>query len=120
MFDKYYKDYWVMLTKKVPLPYKYFIDINWRSKKNAENTKIGKIWKKYLKNVNTVLDYGGGSGLTGEMLKTLKWNGKYELLDSSKNINPDYYDIDIVKKKYDMIVCLQVIEHLYFEDFRVY
>ena len=117
MFDKYYKDYWEMLTKKVPSPYKYFIDINWRSKKNAENTKIGKIWIKYLKNVNTVLDYGGGSGLTGEMLNNLKWNGKYELLDSSKNINPDYYDIDDVTKKYDMIVCLQVIEHLYFEDF---
>ena len=42
MFDKYYKDYWEMLTKKVPSPYKYFIDINQRSKKNAENTKIGK------------------------------------------------------------------------------
>ena len=51
------------------------------------------------------------------MLNNLKWNGKYELLDSSKNINPDYYNIADVTKKYDMIVCLQVIEHLYFEDF---
>ena len=44
MFDKYYKDYWEMLTKGSS-PYKYFIDINWRSKKMLKIQKLVKFGK---------------------------------------------------------------------------
>ena len=117
MFDKYYKNYWEMLSKVVPIPKKFFLDVDWRTKKSAGEQKVGKIWKKYLANVNTILDFGGGSRLTGAMLKNLKWNGIYEIVDSSINVQPEYVKLDDVNKKFDMVVCLQVIEHLYFEDF---
>ena len=106
-----------MLSKEVPIPKKFFLDVDWRTKKSAGEQKVGKIWKKYLANVNTILDFGGGSRLTGAMLKNLKWNGIYEIVDSSINVKPEYVKLDDVNKKFDMVVCLQVIEHLYFEDF---
>ena len=42
MFEEYYKNYWNMLSKKVPEPIKLFIDQNWREDPNAKSFKIGK------------------------------------------------------------------------------
>jgi len=117
MFEEYYINYWKMLTKKVPKPIKLFIDLNWREKTNAKSLKIGKIWLDYLTNVDSILDYGGGNRMTGLMLENLGWSGTYDIVDMSENVNPEYKDLTEVKKTYDMIVCLQVIEHMYFEDF---
>ena len=106
-----------MLSKKVPEPIKLFIDQNWREDPNAKSFKIGKIWLEYLKNIDSVLDYGGGNRMTGIMLRNLGWNGSYDVVDMSDDVDPEYKDLNEVKKNYDMIICLQVIEHMYFEQF---
>ena len=94
-----------MLSKKVPEPIKLFIDQNQREDPNAKSFKIGKIWLEYLKNIDSVLDYGGGNRMTGIMLRNLGWNGSYDVVDMSDDVDPEYKDLNEVKKNYDMIIC---------------
>ena len=117
MFEKYYKKYWNMLSKPIPKPKKLFIDPDWRMKSSAPSTKIGKEWLSYLKNVDSVLDYGGGSRLTGKMLENVGWKGSYEIVDMADDAQPEYKSLKEVNKIYDMVICMQVIEHMYFEEF---
>ena len=117
MIIKYYENYWTMMQNVNPKTKKSFVDINWRTNTNAKKMRIGRIWSKYIPQISSVLDYGGGNRLTGEMLKNLGYTGTYEVCDLAKDINAEYQNIDEIIKKYDLITCFQIIEHMYFEDF---
>ena len=40
-----------------------------------------------LKNIDSVLDYGGGNRMTGTMLRNLGWNGSYDVVDMSDDVD---------------------------------
>ncbi len=68
---------------------------------------------------NNILIIGGGDNLVGNILKLLGKN--VTTFDFDKNLNPDIVgsvtEIDkILTKKYDVILCCQVLEHIPFED----
>ena len=44
------------------------------------------------------LDYGGGNRMTGIMLRNLGWNGSYDVSDLSDVVDPEYKDLNEVKK----------------------
>lgn len=67
-----------------------------------------------------VLEIGKGSGFLIEYLKS--YGIKVETFDVAEDLSPDYLgDVmsidEIVKGKYDIIVCFQTLEHIKFENF---
>ena len=67
-----------------------------------------------------ILIIGNGDGIVANLLKM--FNKKITILDFDENLKPDIVgsvtDIDkLLKKKYDIIVCCQVLEHIPFENF---
>ena len=106
-----------MLQVPPPKIKKIFVDVEWRTNKNAVSTNAGREWLKYIKECKSTLDYGGGNRLTHTALKNLGYIGSYEVCDQAEDVGAEFNDIDKIDKKYDLVTCFQVIEHMYFEDF---
>lgn len=73
-----------------------------------------------LTNINSILLIGVGDNIVGNILKNLGYN--VTTFDFDKNLNPDIVgsvvDIkNIVKNKYDLILCCQVLEHIPYSNF---
>lgn len=73
----------------------------------------------------TILVIGKGDGVVPKMLEAyselFKLNLKIDTYDFAADLNPTYnadiLDMDkVLKKKYDVIVCCQMLEHIPFED----
>ncbi|MCR4693174.1 MAG: class I SAM-dependent methyltransferase, partial [Firmicutes bacterium] len=73
-------------------------------------------------NEHSILEIGYGSGFTNVVLKELGY--AIESLDINNNLNPTYVgDISTknfhLHKKYDCILCAEVLEHIPFEKFDI-
>ncbi|MBR5624924.1 methyltransferase domain-containing protein [bacterium] len=60
----------------------------------------------------SVLDFGAGPRLLMEKLSPVIGKIDYESYDIDRRTEQDYYDIKDIKKTFDIVVCLEVIEHL--------
>ena len=60
----------------------------------------------------SVLDFGAGPRLLMEKLGPVIGRIDYESYDIDRRTKQDYYDIKDIKKTFDIVVCLEVIEHL--------
>ena len=81
---------------------------------------------KKIKDNSLVLDVGCNAGFIGRTLRELRWHGNIDGIDKEKNYKSkamqfgynSFYNIDIetalenFKKKYDVIVFADVLEHL--------
>jgi len=119
MLRKYYENYFLLKdnSKPVPTPIKLSAYVEWGTSQNIKQTSIGRIWAKHVDNASSVLDYGGGQGRLEKALRNLGYSGSYETMDYNTSINHDFNNIQDIEKQYDLVTCLEVIEHLYFKDF---
>ena len=78
--------------------------------------KLLDIIKEELKDFLKILDVGAYNRKLGEQL--LKINSKiiYKSMDIDKSLPHDYYNLDDINEKFDIIVMSEVIEHLNFEE----
>ncbi|HXH73695.1 MAG TPA: methyltransferase domain-containing protein [Bacteriovoracaceae bacterium] len=109
-----YSNYWErkkLLREKVPRRFEVIQYTNSESMEAIED-----IFFQVLKESATVLDFGAGDmRIKNKMLKA-GYKGKYETLDLSDGGNYTYRDLKEVTKKFDVILCLDVIEHLSLTD----
>lgn len=87
-----------------------------------------KLWISFYNQINeiislepgSILEIGVGTGTVGMILKDLI-HLDYESMDIEKGLNPDHVgsviDMPFIDKKYDVVACFQVLEHLPYEKF---
>jgi SAM-dependent methyltransferase len=94
------------------------IKSDWRAleKRQLNKSPQGKLLKRKLTNINSVLDIGCGQSPVRRALADLGIIAKYESVDPDPSVKATYTAIDLVHKKYDCIFMLEVIEHLPLED----
>lgn len=117
--DEYYSKYFNMKqgTIQPPKPTKVPVYVGWGEKEELDKTKIGRIWREYVAGAQKVLDFGGGQGQLESIIRRLGFDGIYESLDLNTSKGHEYKSVADVEGEYDLVLCLEVIEHLYFEDF---
>ena len=76
-----------------------------------------KLLLEYILSAKSVLDFGAGSLLFKKMAVHNGFKGFYKTLDIGKDASYDYKDISEIQEKFDLILCLEVIEHIPLEEF---
>ena len=73
---------------------------------------------KELADGNSILDVGAGERYLPSKLKRLNPAKRiaYKSMDIDKTQKHDYYSLDEIQEKFDMITFLEVIEHMQFSD----
>ena len=104
-------------TVQPPKPIKIPVYVGWGDSEKIEESEIGIIWKRYISGAKKVLDFGGGQGQLEHIIRRLGFDGEYESLDLNLSKDHEYKSVNDVSSQYDLVLCLEVIEHLYFEDF---
>lgn len=72
--------------------------------------------RSYLTREARILDVGSGNRQVGEKLKAIYPGIIYKSMDIDKDKFHDYYSLDDVKEKFDIILLFEVIEHLEFDE----
>ena len=65
-----------------------------------------------LKNGDAILDIGANNRSLEKYLSSIIGKVSYFSLDTDKNLPHDYYDMAAIDRKFDVIVALDVIEHM--------
>ena len=60
----------------------------------------------------SLLDYGAGPRLLKEKIASIADKIEYVSYDIDRSTEQDYYNSDDIKRTFDLVVCLEVIEHL--------
>ncbi len=69
-----------------------------------------------LKKDSRILDVGSGNRQIGDKLKTVYPGIIYRSMDIDRDRFHDYYSLDDVKEKFDIVLLFEVIEHLEFDE----
>jgi 2-polyprenyl-3-methyl-5-hydroxy-6-metoxy-1,4-benzoquinol methylase len=80
---------------------------------------LSPIEKKYwsvVKDAQSILDFGAGDLWMMKKLQAHGYKGVYETLDVADGFDYTYKTLDQVKKKFDVIICLDVLEHMPLND----
>lgn len=114
IFDKYWEMKEAFFSSSITVKN---IEVNndWRFLKGRAVNKspIGKLLKRKIHNINSVLDVGSGLFPVNDALTQLGYNiTLYNTIDPDPSVNADYKDLLSVDSKYDCIFILEVIEHL--------
>jgi len=97
---KIYPDFWKIRVKKKPLQIL-----------NETIRAMGIPTEKF-----EMLDIGSSNRVMGDKLKKLFPGIRYESMDIDREQYHDYYDLNDIRKKYDLVCSFEVIEHLFFDD----
>lgn len=72
--------------------------------------------KPYLGEKVHILDVGSGNRELGKKLNALYPGIVYKSMDIDRDRVHDYYSLDDIKEKFDVVLLFEVIEHLEFEE----
>lgn len=78
--------------------------------------KPSNIVKSYLRDNIRVLDIGAGNRQIGEKVKELYPTITYKSMDVDRKMFQDYYTLEEIKEKYNLILLFEVIEHIEFKE----
>jgi hypothetical protein len=104
-----YQEYWKRkqtLKSKIP----HFPVVRWYD--CPELSPIEEIYFNHIRNCSSILDFGAGDLRTKNKFVAAGFKGQYDTLDIAGGFEYTYHDITQVKKTYDAILCLDVIEHV--------
>jgi hypothetical protein len=111
--DIVYGSYWRrkhILFQPVPaFPVKRW----WRTDRLSE---IERIYSEALKRSPSILDVGAGDLSIMRKFKSAGYSGEYHTLDPGEEYTHTYRDLAEVNRTYGAILCLDVIEHLAFQQ----
>lgn len=65
-----------------------------------------------IKNGDKILDIGAHNRSLQSQFKNYGRQITYKSMDIDKSLPHDYYSLDEIKDKFDVIICLEVIEHM--------
>lgn len=96
--------------------------------REAIHTKFPEVWgiplvkkrshilRKFLRDGMRLLDVGAGAkGVRGE-IEDLGIHVNYKSMDVDKTLRHDYYDLDDITERFDVITMFEVIEHISLEE----
>ncbi|MGA7105989.1 MAG: methyltransferase domain-containing protein, partial [Candidatus Deferrimicrobiaceae bacterium] len=69
-----------------------------------------------LKNGDKILDVGASNRSLGEKIRERLPSVVYKSMDIDKAQDHDYYSLDEISESFDMIILVEVIEHLEFQN----
>lgn len=107
------------------------MDIQWSKIAEARKQQKGKLprfWKipfvtddlplilDIVKDGHKVLDIGAHDRALEHKLAESGYQVTYKSMDIDRSRDHDYYSLDEVQEKFDLITCLEVIEHIDFES----
>lgn len=72
--------------------------------------------RPYLKDDSRILDVGSGNRQMEGKLKSASHNIIYKSMDVDRDNFHDYYSLDDIKEKFDIVLLFEVIEHLEFDE----
>lgn len=111
--NQIFKNYWLrkrLLDGEVP----HFTVTKWyRSEKLCE---IEQIYFDKIKNCKSVLDVGAGDLRLKKKIESAGYRGEYQSQDISSEYSHTYRLLAEINRKYEAILCLDVIEHLSLHD----
>lgn len=71
-----------------------------------------RLWLKIARGKNSILDCGAGDLRLKDYLLRNGYKGRYKTFDIGKSFCYDYDSLETVQESFDLIFCLEVIEHL--------
>jgi len=80
-------------------------------------SEIHRLYLRYALDSHSILDFGAGDLSHKKFILQHGYNGTYKTLDISSGFTYDYKDISEVKEAFDLVFCLEVIEHLSLDTF---
>jgi len=108
-----YANYWqrkALLSKQVP----HFSVL--RFAESEALSEVEALYFQRIQNAQAVLDFGAGDLRMQRKFRRAGYRGSYDTLDVAEGESYTYRSLDQVDKKYDVILCLDVLEHLPLQD----
>ncbi len=98
---KAYPDFWKIKVKKK------IVNIIYETIEEYKQDDVSKI---------CALDVGSNDRVMGEKIKKKYPQFNYESMDIDQEQHHDYYDLDKIDKKFDLVLSFEVIEHIVFDE----
>jgi len=111
--DTVFSNYWAR-KKQLQNSRQHFPVRRWTATEDL--CEIEQIYFDSLKNCKSLLDVGAGDLRIKNKLQRAGYTGEYHTLDPSQEHNHTYSHFSEIKRKYQVILCLDVIEHMPFKD----
>jgi hypothetical protein len=79
--------------------------------------EIEKVYFDEMKGLEAILEIGSGTNALKRKFYNCGFEGSYDTMDLSREFPQDYHSLKEIRKKYDGIVILEVIEHMSLDEF---
>jgi len=114
--DLWYRDYWPRLqarerlksTAKIPVLHWF-----WSDKLN----EVERLLFSRTRSLGAILDYGAGDGTLKRKFIAYGFTGRYETFDIAQGHDRTFVDPADIQGQFDVIFCLEVIEHMTLNDY---
>ncbi len=107
--NQVFKNYWLrkrQLESSIP----HFPVVKWY--RSEDLCDIEKIYFETIKNCPSILDVGAGDLRLKIKLESAGFTGEYHTQDISSEYSHTYTQLSEIDRKYNAILCLDVIEHM--------
>lgn len=118
LLNEFYERYWELIEFRKEFSFSREVLKTWDELDKIEKTGTFFIIKEQLIKIKNpkILDIGAGDRKFLYVLNKMGIKCIYKSLDISRNVVHDYVNIDEVQEKFDVIIMLELIEHLPLEQ----
>jgi hypothetical protein len=112
-------EYWKILENR-PLFYKQKIPALIGFESQTKLDEVGQTIKKLIEKKGSVLEIGSGNNALQKKIRDAGYQGIFHTMDIETKFPHDFHSLDEIKERYDVILMLELIEHMPLDFFFSY